>query len=272
MTGYSAEARGSTITIDGTISVGNFTATAPVVPADRRGIDITFTSLNSLTLSEYFVQVTAVSTLGNRSSTLYYEANTGEARVIGQAGADGDSISIGPITQVDDATQFDVINTNGTTTTLAIPNGTDGAFSRTIYRRFVTVPATTPLTAPPRPTGGTLATRPNVAPTDWAFEPPVGSIQLWKAVVTFVPGGDKDEETDIVFGGTSGARLGDRAIAEVGFFDVTGSPGTDIIGSAEISTVTSGGTSGAITGDDPVAEVGFFDVTGSPGTDILDAF
>ena len=212
----------------------------------------------------YVVDVTPISTLGNRGTTASATGTTGNARIIGEAGAQGDSISIGPITMVDDTTQFDVINTNGTTTTLSIPNGSDGVFSRTIYRRLIGMP--------PTPVGGSLAGLPDahVPPPDWFFVPPTGTDQLWKAVVTFVPGGDNFEETCITYSGTTGTQTGTPAVFEAGFFDVSGTPGLDIEEMAEVSTVTTTGVSASMSGTPAVSEDGFFDVSGTPGTDIVE--
>ena len=215
----------------------------------------------------YTVDVTPVSTLGNRGDTSTAIGITGAARIIGEAGEQGDSISIGTITMVDEETEVEIINTNGTTTTLSIPNGSDGVFSRTIYRRLVGMP--------PTPVGGSLTgTPPNhVAPPDWFFQPPIDNMdQLWKAVVTFVPGGDSFEITELAYGGTSGTQTGIPGVSEDGFFDISGTPGVTIPDSFEISTVTAGGTSFEQTFIAGVSEDGFFDISGTPGVTIPDTF
>ena len=139
-------------------------------------------------------------------------------------------------------------------------DGLGGPFSRTVYIRQVDMPD--------EPTGGDLTVSPNVPPTGWNFEPPVGTIQLWKSVVRFVPGGDAFETTSITYSGTTGLQTGTAAVFEDGFFDVSGTPGTDITAVAEISTVTTTGVSGLQVGVAAIAEDGFFDVNGTPGTDI----
>ena len=142
-------------------------------------------------------------------------------------------------------------------------DGLGGPFSRTIFRRLAT--------QPPEPTGGDLTVSPNIAPTDWFFEPPVGTIQLWKSVVRYVPGGDVYETTCITYSGISGETMGIQPVFEDGFFDVSGTPGTDIEPRAEISTVTtlSTGISGEQVVIGEATEDGFFDVSGTPGTDVL---
>ena len=90
VTGYSAEVTtGSTIQITGTTIIGNFQIAAPAV-ANRRNIVLGEPNIESSTIGDYFVQLTATSTLGVRSDTLINNSKTGNARVIGEAGADGD--------------------------------------------------------------------------------------------------------------------------------------------------------------------------------------
>ena len=86
---YSATASGSTLTIIGALIVGDFNVALPTNPTLglTNSID-TDETVESL-ISSYHTQVTAISTLGNRSITLFRVIQMGTARVIGLAGADG---------------------------------------------------------------------------------------------------------------------------------------------------------------------------------------
>ena len=90
LSNYSVTISGAVITITGELGVGNFTIATPTV---ENGITLTLTeTLSSAIFLEYFVQITAISTLGNRSITLQTDQNTGVARVVGlqgEAGQDG---------------------------------------------------------------------------------------------------------------------------------------------------------------------------------------
>ena len=85
--GYTAEiTTGSTIQITGANSVGNFTTAATV----QIGLTLGDTNIESPTIGEYYVQLTAISTLGVRSDTLTFNSALGAPRVVGEPGADGD--------------------------------------------------------------------------------------------------------------------------------------------------------------------------------------
>ena len=87
MDDYTGSANGSTLTITGELGVGDFNL---VLPANgTRGLSTTSEVTTESLISSYHTQVTAISTLGNRSITLFRVIQMGLARVIGLAGADG---------------------------------------------------------------------------------------------------------------------------------------------------------------------------------------
>ena len=88
-TNYSAISRGSTIIIRGELIVGDFNITLPTSPTLGLSTTIDTDEIIASLISAYHTQVTAISTLGNRSTTLSRVVQMGVARVIGQAGVDG---------------------------------------------------------------------------------------------------------------------------------------------------------------------------------------
>ena len=87
-TNYSAISSGSTLIITGELIVGDFNVALPTNPT--LGLSASQDETTASLISSYHTQVTAISTLGNRSTTLFRVIQMGIARVIGLQGEVGE--------------------------------------------------------------------------------------------------------------------------------------------------------------------------------------
>ena len=119
--GYTAEiTTGSTIQITGANSVGNFTTAATV----QIGLTLGDTNIESPTIGEYYVQLTAISTLGVRSDTLTFNSALGAPRVVGEPGADG-APAVTTLIEIDSGSPIMINNTGSVTLTARLVIGGD---------------------------------------------------------------------------------------------------------------------------------------------------
>ena len=143
------------------------------------------------------------------------------------------------------------------------PQGVPGADGTSLERIFLNDDV-----KPDTPTGGDFSVNPPVVPTGgWTDDPIDGDDQRWYSEAT-IGESNSQEITEATFNGSTGTQTEVSAIKEDGFFDISGSSGTDIAAVNETTTITTNGNSGTQTEVSAIKEDGFFDISGLAGTDI----
>ena len=180
----------------------------------------------------YIIEVTPVSTLGNRGATLSATGTTGEARIIGQAGADG---------------------VQGT-------DGLDGFFERAVYFNNDNTPATPDGNNAYNTVNNTVNAPTGNGGTEQWVNNPVASeeTQRWVSRATINTNGEMQEQSQIAFdaAATSGIQtLISNGEREAGFFDVTGNPGTAVAAVTEETVITTNGITGAVVDHPAIGEI-----------------
>ena len=185
--------------------------------------------------TSYVIEVTPISTLGNRGVALFVTGTTGVARIIGEAGADG------------------VAGVNGT-------SGLDGTFERAVYFNNNNTPATPDDNNAFNTVNNTVnAPTGNNGTEQWENNPTASDTdQRWVSRTIINTNGETQEQSQIAFdaAATSGIQtLISNGERESGYFDVTGNPGTAVSEVFEETIITTNGIAGAIVDHPAVAEI-----------------
>ena len=121
--------------------------------------------------------------------------------------------------------------------------GAQGRFEVQVYQNAASQPAT--------PTGGTFINGNLTAPMGWDTDfPSTNMPMIWQSVATVDPSVSTtsvNEISTLTTTGVTGGLVTTPAVAEEGFFDLSGVPGDDVAGAQQVSTLSFNGETGETT-------------------------